>query len=316
MLKSHYGKSGLKAIELGQGLDWKLCATGTPAPNDRIEFANHAVFLDTCPTVNSFLATYFINRGQTQDRWALKPHALKPFYRALSHWCIFVTDPAVYGWKDNTGSLPPLNVHITDVPMTAEQNEAVSERYRSLFVAEAGGITKRSHLSQIAKGIDGTDTNKYRAIRSMVDTWPDESTIVWCWFNKEQERLEREFPEAASIHGGTKDKDCERLLAEFKSGKRKMLITKPKVLGFGLNLQVCTRMVFSSLIDSYEAYYQCVKRANRYGATKPLNVHIPVIEIERPMVENVLRKSKRVEQDTAEQQRIFLELGGIKCYQD
>jgi len=76
MLKSHYGAWGTRLIELGRGLEWKLCATGTPAPNDRIEYANHAVFLDRAKTVNEFLACYFINRGETQNRRELKPHAL------------------------------------------------------------------------------------------------------------------------------------------------------------------------------------------------------------------------------------------------
>ena len=76
------------------------------------------------------------------------------------------------------------------------------------------------------------------------------------------------------------------------------LITKPKILGFGLNLQICTRQIFSGIKDSYEEFYQAVKRSNRVGSTKPLDVHIPVTELEVPFVENVLRKADRVEADT------------------
>lgn len=78
-------------------------------------------------------------------------------------------------------------------------------------------------------------------------------------------------------------------------------------MGFGLNLQVCTQMVFSSLQDSYEEYHQAVKRANRYGSTRPLNVHIPFTAIELPMIENVMRKAKAVQSDTETQQRLFRE---------
>lgn len=103
------------------------------------------------------------------------------------------------------------------------------------------------------------------------------------------------------------------LIADFKAGRRKVLISKPKVLGFGLNLQIATRQIFSSLIDSYEQYYQAVKRSNRVGSTRPLNVHVPVCDVERPMVENVLRKSSMVLADTMEQERIFKELGEHLC---
>lgn len=309
IIKSHYGKYGQQILKLGRGLDWKLAGTGTPAPNDRIEYANHAVFLDHFPTVNSFLAKYFVNRGQTQERWVIKPHALEPFYRSISHWSIFMSNPATYGWKDNCESIPPIHVHIDDVPMTDEQHHAVRNETRCLFAVNPGGITTRAKFSKIAKGLDGSKTRKYEYIQSLIASWPDESTIVWCWYNDEQSLLEKALPDAGSIQGSTKHADRMRIIDDFKAGRCKILISKPKVLGFGLNLQIATRQVFSSLIDSYELYYQAVKRSNRYGSTKPLNVHIPVLDVERPMVENVLRKSRMVQHDTDEQERIFKTYG-------
>ena len=98
------------------------------------------------------------------------------------------------------------------------------------------------------------------------------------------------------------------IIDRFKRGETKTLISKPKILGYGLNLQVATRQVFSGLQDSYESYYQAVKRSNRYGSTRSLNVHIPVTDIEEPMVQNVLRKAMRVQEDTAEQERLFREM--------
>lgn len=308
MLKSHYGKWGTTLIRLGRGLRWKLACTGTPAPNDRIEYANHAVFLDAFPNTNSFLARFFVNRGQTDNRWELKPHALRPFYRALSHWSIFVTDPSVYGWKDGPRDLPPIHTHHHNVPLTPEQVALAFEQGGDLFAINAGGITSRSVLSQIAKGHHkGQDvpTNKPAYIRELVESWPDESTIIWCLYNAEQDRIAREFPQAANITGQTPVGERERLIDDFKARRRRVLISKPAILGFGLNLQVATRQVFSGLQDSYEQYYQAVKRSNRYGSTRPLNVHIPITEIERPMVETVLRKAARVEADAREQEKEF-----------
>lgn len=308
-LKSHYGSWAQNVIRLGRGLEWKLSLTGTPAPNDRIEYANQAVFLDAFPTVNSFLARYFVNRGQTDNRWEIKPHALRPFYRALSHWCIFLTNPATYGWKDNVGTIPPIHVHIHGVPLTDAQRELVPKVGGDLF-GTPGGITSRAKIAQLAKGRhegSDVDTAKPEFIRQLVESWPEESTIVWCLYNREQDTLERVFPGAASIRGDTPHEERERLIDDFKAGRRRVLISKPRVLGFGLNLQVATRQVFSSCQDSYESYFQAVKRSNRVGSTRPLNVHLPVTDLERPMMENVLRKAHRVEADTAEQERLFKE---------
>ena len=308
MLKSHYGKWGQTVLRIGAGLDWKLCCTGTPAPNDRIEYANHAVFLDHFQNVNSFLATYFVNKGQTQERWVLKAHALKPFYKALSHWAFFLTNPKTYGFIDNTETLPPINVHIHDVELTKEQKEIIGKETGELFATKMGGITSRSVMGQIAKGSyrgRDIDSNKPGFIVDLINSWPAESTIIWCIYNREQELLEKAIPDAASITGSTPPEKRQKLIDEFKSGKRKVLISKPKILGFGLNLQIATRQIFSGLQDSYESYYQAVKRSNRIGSTKPLNVHIPITDVEQPMIDSVLKKAHRVNADTKQQELLF-----------
>jgi len=308
MLKSHYGKWGQECIRLGKGLQFKLCLTGTPAPNDRIEYANHAVFLDHFPTVNSFLARFFVNRGETGERWELKQHALKSFYVALSHWCIFLSNPAVYGWKDNCRTLPPINVHIHEIRMTEAQRDVVGALQGSMFVDQIGGIGMRQKLGRLAKGEyqgQSIATNKPAFIKSLVESFKGESVLIWCIYNAEQESMEALFPDAASIKGDTDEDERTRMVEDFKAGRVKILISKPKILGFGLNLQIATRQVFSGLQDSYESYYQAVKRSNRIGSNAPLNVHIPITDIEAPMVENVLRKARQIESDTREQEEMF-----------
>lgn len=308
MLKHHYGAWGTRLIEMGRGVPYKLCSTGTPAPNDRIEYANHAVFLDAFPSVNSFLARFFVNRGQTSERWELKAWAIEPFYRALSDWCIFLTKPQTYGWKDNTGTIPPIHIHIEHVGLSMAQRSAAQDVTGDLFVTQTGGIGQRAKIARIGKGFhngEAVESHKMDAIRNLIASWPDESTIVWCKYNAEQDAVHAALPASASIDGATPEADRLRIIDDFKAGRVRVIVTKPKILGFGLNLQICTRQVFSTLQDSYEEFYQAVKRSNRYGSTKPLNVHIPVTELEWPMVETVLRKADRVQADTEQQERIF-----------
>lgn len=308
MLKSHYGKWATKILQLGKGLEYKLCTTGTPAPNDRIEYANHAVFLDHFPTVNSFLATYFVNRGQTGERWILKDHAKEHFYRSLSHWSIFLSNPSTYGWEDNDELLPPIYTHFHDVELTEEQLNIMGAEYRETGDVKTGGITRRTQLAQLAKGVyqkERVETNKTQAILDLVRSWPEESTIIWCLYNYEQDRIGEVFPEAANIYGHTKQEERQRVLKDFITGKIKTIITKPKILGFGLNLQVATRHVFSGIQDSYEQFYQAIKRSNRVGSTQPLNVHIPLTPIEQPMYDTIARKAKMIDEDTRYQEKLF-----------
>jgi len=311
ILKSMQGTYGQRLVELGRGIDWKLCLTGTPAPNSRIEYATHAVFLDQFPTVNAFLAKYFVNRGQTDNRWEMKPHALRPFYRSISHWCIFLQNPATYGWKDRTDPLPPIHVHIHDVEMTTEQKAAVTGISGDMF-GSPGGITSRSKLAQLAKGrVNGVaiPTNKPAFVRDLIESWQDyESTLVWCRFNHEQDTLEKMIQRSGSLQGSTNDEDREQIVYDFQRGVLRTLLSKSDLIGQGLNLQIATRQIFNGLWDSAEDWLQCLARSNRIGSTLPLNVHIPITPVERAMVDNTFDKVQRIDQDTAEQESLFKEV--------
>lgn len=309
MLKSHYGKWGQMCLDIGAGLEWKGAFSGTPAPNDRVEYANHAVFMDQCRTVNEFLARYFVNRGETDNRWEMMPHAVRPFYRNLSHWSIFMSNPATYGWKDNCGTIPPIRTHLVEVDMTEQQVRAVRSETGSLVASSSGGIGTRGRLAKIGKGWYGggrIESNKPHVIHDLA-TSGDCSSIIWCKYNPEQDAVAALFDGCASIDGSTPYEKRIELVNDFKAGRRRQLVSKPKVLGFGLNLQIARRHVFSTLQDSYEEFYQCIKRSNRVGSTEPLDVYVPATEVEMPMVENVFRKAKRIDEDTAEQEAMFRE---------
>jgi superfamily II DNA or RNA helicase len=194
--------------------------------------------------------------------------------------------------------------------LTQGQRDKVHDTTGLLFGGSTpGGITKRNQLSRIAKGADGTASNKPEYIRAMVErfTKAGKSVIVWCLYNNEQDTLAAMMPDAANIDGSTPADKREELVNDFKAGRRKVLMSKGKILGFGLNLQIATVHIFSGLQDSYETYYQCVKRSNRYGSTVPLEVYIPITELEEPMIQTVLEKAKRVHSDTVAQESIFME---------
>jgi len=304
-LKNMTAAWATRLIDLGRGLEWKSCYTGTPAPNDEIEYANHAVFMDHKKTTNEFLASYFVNRGQTDNRWEMKGHARNRFYSDLSHWCIFLSNPATYGWKDNCNTLPPIHIHVERIELTDEQRKLAQNETGTMFATHVGGIGQRGRLSQIAKGKNGIATNKPSYIKNMVDGFNGESTIIWCKYDDEQLQMERIFPEARSIKGPTPHDKRMQYIREFKAGERRIMISKAKCLGLGLNLQIATRHVFSGISDSYEEFIQCVKRSNRIGSESDLHVHIPVTELEEPMMQNVLRKADRVEAEIREQEHYF-----------
>ena len=73
-----------------------------------------------------------------------------------------------------------------------------------------------------------------------------------------------------------------------------MIVTKPRIGGWGLNWQHCPRMIFVGLSDSYESYYQAVRRCWRFGQTQPVDVTIVASRREQTVLENVRRKERQM----------------------
>ena len=91
------------------------------------------------------------------------------------------------------------------------------------------------------------------------------------------------------------DEKEEKLLA-FASGEIKRLVTKPKIAGFGLNWQHCNNMIFTGLSDSWESFYQAVRRCWRFGQTSEVNVHVVTADTEGAVLENIRRKQSQHDQ--------------------
>ena len=79
------------------------------------------------------------------------------------------------------------------------------------------------------------------------------------------------------------------------------------MLGFGLNFQNCDYMIFSGFNDSFEQFYQAVRRAYRYGQTKSVKIHIPyIVELEGTVWQNIERKQEQFIFDTTKQEKNYL----------
>lgn len=106
--------------------------------------------------------------------------------------------------------------------------------------------------------------------------------------------------QAFSITGSMDPDEKERRLLAWLDGERPILLTKPSICGMGLNLQRAAKMIFVGLSDSYESYYQAIRRCWRYGQTRPVDVHIVVSDLETQVVGNVMRKEREHQRMQAE----------------
>lgn len=331
-LKGGGGKQKWALIKSCKGIEYKLSCTATPAPNDTIEFASQASFLEKMRTdgpEGEIIWTYFA-RDEKTHRWTVRKHARKAFFEFMAGWSIYVRDPRKYGWRLNQTPVPEPIIFQHTIDPTAEQ---VAELQRlsidkqgqlSLIDTQSTNAIQRSKLSQVAKGFrytKGEAAGKYRRIASakpafVADLGAAEvrdglQVLIWTVFDAESdliaEELEKRGVAFDLLVGKVKDGERLKMLDRFRHGESRVLVSRAAMLGYGQNFQRCGSMIFSGWNDSYEAYYQAIRRAYRYGQTERLRVHIPVIQmLEGDMLENILHKQDLHEAAIAEMETNYI----------
>ena len=125
---------------------------------------------------------------------------------------------------------------------------------------------------------------------------PTEKWLIWCDLNDEQDALENQLKANGityvSVRGSTENDKRVQFEREWRLGKVQCMISKPSVFGWGLNWQHCKRMAFVGVTDSFEAYYQAVRRCWRFGQKSTVDVHIFASNQEGAIVQNLKRKEQ------------------------
>jgi hypothetical protein len=305
------------AIKSCKGIEYKLSCTATPAPNDTMEYASQASFLEKLRAEGEVLWTYF-TRDKRGD-WRVKPHARSAFYRFMAGWSIYMRDPKAFGFTDILKDLPDPVIREYGLPMTADQQFqrfTLTEAKGGLFNDDRLGVKERVRLSQVAKGFlyePGSKSQRWTDVPSEKpgfvaqlvrdEVQANRQTIVWTVFDEESRIIQRLLPDirVAVLDGSMSDEARAEILERFRAGEFDCLISKAQLVGYGLNLQFCKAMVFSGFDDSFERMYQAIRRCYRHGQTEPVHVHVPYIpELEGMVFSNVKRKERQFLSDVAE----------------
>ena len=276
ILKSFEGKVRTEIIEAFRDTPFKLACTATPAPNDHMELANHAEFLHVMSRPE-MLATFFVHDGGTTSQWRLKGHAVKAFWEWVASWAVMMSMPSDLGYEDNGFKLPPMEIE-------------------QIVVDRTGYIVKEAQTLQDRRRArtDSLDLRVQNAVE-LVMSKPDESWLVWCDLNKESEALKKAIPGSVEVKGADNPDYKTSSLTGFARGEIKILISKPSIAGFGMNFQVCHNQVFTGLSDSFEQYYQAVRRSWRFGQKEQVKVYVITSEKEGAVVKNIKRKERDFE---------------------
>jgi len=293
ILKSLAGKTKRKLITMFHQTPYRLCCTATPAPNDYIELGNHVEFLGIC-TQAEMLAMFFINANKEHtyhiggkqfrrkgsnkggQEWRLKNHAENAFFDWLASWAVALVKPSDLGYSDNGFDLPPLRIH----------THYISSNYAppgQLFFTGIKGIgdaskiralTVKDRVDKLAEIVNGDDSQ-----------W-----VIWCGLNKESSLATQALQGAIQAAGKDDAEYKAKTFEKFQDGEHQILVTKPRIGGFGMNFQNAHKMAFLGLNYSWEQYYQCIRREWRYLQECPVDVHIIMSDVEAKIYGDIQRK--------------------------
>ncbi len=279
ILKNSSGTTRTQIIDMFKHTPYKLACTATPSPNDFMELGNHSEFLGVM-TQTEMLSTFFVHDGGDTSKWRLKGHAQDKFWEWISSWAFVLQNPKQLGFNIDGYDLPTLNIieHVVksenieddngQIMMCAEIKQTLNER-RNARKESLENRVKRA--CEIASGIDG-------------------QVLVWCDLNVESEMLKRGINGAVEVKGSDTAEHKTNSMMNFSKSELRCLVSKSSICGWGMNWQQCNNMIFVGLSDSFEAYYQAVRRCWRFGQKNNVNVHIVISDAEGAVKANIERK--------------------------
>jgi hypothetical protein len=270
ILKSFDGVRRQAITSFMRKLRFRLLLTATAAPNDYIELGTSSEALGELGYMDMLtrffksetgsIATRHFARGEVGEsageKWRFKGHAETPFWRWVASWARALRKPSDLGFADDGFILPPLE----------EVEHVVAARTPPrgmLFNMPVVGLKEQREEQR--------RTVEERCEKAAELVTHGRPAIAWCHLNAEGDLLERLIPDAVQVSGADSDEAKEEKLLAFADGKVRVLITKPKIGAWGLNLQHCAHLTYFPT-HSFEQYYQSVRRCWRFGQTQPVRV--------------------------------------------
>lgn len=281
ILKSFTSSTRNLLIDKFQMTPYRLACTATPSPNDHSEIGNHAEFLGIM-TRTEMLATYFIHDGSDTSKWRLKGYGEKKFWEWVATWAVCVRNPADLGYPSDEYVLPKLNLieHIVE----SKPTEGALIAFRAETLSERREARKDSMQDRVNKA------------NELINEAPNNQWLVWCDYNAESDLLHRTIENSVEVKGSDTPEHKADSALRFADKEIKVLVSKPSIYGFGMNFQNCHDVVFCGISDSYEQFYQAIRRCWRYGQDHDVDVHIIISEAELNVLDNIKQKQAQMDQ--------------------
>lgn len=283
ILKSFSGVRKKEITIFMRKMPYRLLCTATAAPNDYTELGTSSEALGYMGYMD-MLNKFFRNDKNTSGlgrfvgkkmEWRLKGHAEIPFWRWVTSWARALRYPSDLGYDNKGFALLPLT----------ENKHVVAARTPTpgrICAIDAANLQEQREERR------RTIPERCEKVAELVEH--SQPALVWCHLNEEGKLLKQLIPDSVEVSGADSDDSKEKKFLDFIQGDTRVLITKPKIGGWGLNFQHCSHVViFPS--HSFEQYYQAVRRCWRFGQQRPVTVDVVLAEGEQRVFRNLAHKA-------------------------
>jgi len=281
IIKHFGGKTASRLIDTYKDTKYKMCCTATPAPNDYMEIGMHSEFLGIMRR-SEMLSTFFVHDSGDTSKWRLKGHAESKFWEWVASWACVVKTPEDLGYSSAGYVLPELKIthHIV------ESKKNMSDGGQCLMFAEYAKT-----LSDRRKARKNSLSERILKAAEIANS-SNEQVLLWCDLNVESNALSKVIHGAVEVQGADSIEHKVNSIIKFVDGDIKAIVSKSSIYGFGINLQNCHKIIFVGLSDSFELYYQAIRRCYRYGQKNSVEVHVITSESEGSVKDNIERKQQ------------------------
>jgi hypothetical protein len=284
ILKNFDGETRKAVTDFMRKRPYRLLCTATAAPNDYIELGTSSEALGEMGAADMMSRFFkrdkeFCKIGNAGGQgWAMRAHAEHDFWRWVCSWARAMRKPSDMGFEDSGFALPPLSVR-------AHVVKAGRPREGYLFDIPAVGLDEQR------QDLRRTIGERCDMAAQLVNAH-DRPAVAWCNLNEEGNRLAKLIHGAVEVAGADSEEHKEETFAGFIRGDVRVLVTKPSIGGFGLNLQHCAHETFFPS-HSYEQYYQAVRRCWRFGQKNPVTVDMITTDGQENVLRNLERKAEQ-----------------------
>lgn len=289
-------------------IPYRWVATATPAPNDYRQLIYFADFLDAMDAGQSLTRWLGRNPDKAGDLQLL-PHMEKDFWLWVASWALFIDTPADLGYDDTGYIMPELDIVWHRIESDHEKAWEITDQNGQAFLFKdtVAGVTQAMREKR-----DSLDARVGKALE-LAESIDDDQLVIWCNLNDEQAALERGLKQRgisfASVQGSQSPEAQEEHLYEWLNGEKRALISKPQMLGYGVNMQQAHTAIYTGVGFKFREFIQSVHRLQRYGQQNRVTLHIIHTDAEDHVVNILLKKWAQHDEMVARMRTIVKEFG-------